>query len=257
VIVEVTGKAYSAHPNKKTNVTPQKRLSLGISIGHFRGNAGTLGGFVEVYDNGKKLPALIGSSHVLSMINTGEKNDDIIHPGWPDGPRVFKNRIGKLTNYTYLVHYQQKGDALNREDIAIVRPIEEKMIPSANLVPNPKDQKRRIKLKGCIPSDKLFEQLGESVYKLGRNGFSEGTLEVVNVPQYSVQFPNGKVYIFQDVGAVKNKGGHPFSKPGDSGSIIYNSAGQAIGTVLGASSTHSFFVPLSTSLEAVEAELRY
>ena len=256
VIVEVTGKAYSSIPIGKIKSSPQAKLVPGISIGHFRGSAGTLGGFVRISSKKEMWTGIIGSSHVLSMINSGQKGEDIIQPGWPDGPRVFDNRIGTLENYTYLVHYQQKGDALNTEDIAVIRPLAEDRLPISNLVTNPKDQKKKINLKGCLPSKELFKQLGESVYKVGRSsGFTEGILDVTNVPQYSVQLPNGRLYIFSDVAAVKNISRRPFSEPGDSGSIVYTSEGKAIGTVLGASSTHSFVVPLSTSLEAVKAEL--
>lgn len=256
VIVEVTGKAYSSKPFDKIQSPLQDNLVPGISIGHFRGCAGTLGGFARISNRKEKWTAIIGSSHVLSMINTGQKGEDIIHPGWPDGPRVFDNRIGTLENYTYLVHHQQKGDALNREDIAVVRPFADDRIPTANLVTNPKDQRKKINLKGCVPSEDLFKHIDESVYKNGRSsGFTEGVLEVTNVPQYSVQLPNRRVYVFSDVAAVKNMNNRPFSKPGDSGSIVYTSDGKALGTVLGASSTHSFIVPLSTSLKAVKAEL--
>ena len=256
IVVEVTGKAYAANPDAPIRERPETKLGPGISIGHFRGSAGTLGGFVRVSRGNENWTGIIGSSHVLSMINTGERGEDVIQPGWPDGPRVFDNRMGKLETYTYLVHYQQKGDALNGEDIALVRPLEDEKVPKANLVPKPKDPDRNMRLKGCLPSERLFEHCGESVYKVGRTtGFTEGVLDVTNVPQYSVQLPNGRVYVFRDVAAVKNKNRRPFSRPGDSGSIVYTSGGQAIGTVLGASSTHSFMVPLSASLKTIRAEL--
>lgn len=252
VVVEVTGKAFASNPDNKVKVTHRGKLTPGISIGHFRGYAGTLSGFVQVSGEAR----IIGSSHVLSMINTGEKGEDIIHPGWPDGARVFKNRIGTLEDYTYLVHHQQKEDPLNSEDIAVVKPVNPDSIPSRNLVINPKDQKRKIKLKGCIPSDSLFERIGEPVYKDGRtSGFTAGTLEVTNIAQFSVELPNGRVYIFTNVAAVKSGSRRSFSGPGDSGSIVYTGDGQAIGLILGASSTHSIVIPLSTCLKAIDAEL--
>lgn len=257
--VEVTGKAYSSKPDEALHQEPLHELSPGSSVGHYRGFPGSLGGFVEAGIQAKRWHGFISASHVLAMNNTAEMGDPILHPGSPDGARALGNKIGTLADYTYLVHYQDKDgdlDPLNTEDIALVKPDDAERLPSANLVPNPKDQDKKIKLSGYVPADQIFERVGEEVYKVGRTtGFTSGILDVANIMKFSIQLPNRKIYIYKDVYAVKNIGQKRFSRSGDSGSLVYTADGKAIGLVIGGSDKYILVSPLSTCLKAVKAEL--
>jgi len=259
IIVKVTGKAYSSRPNEVITQEPLEKLVPGASIGHYRGFPGSLGGFVTVKAKPRRWLGLIGASHVLAMNNTAKKGEPVLHPGSPDGARVLDNKIGTLANYTYLVHYQDEEedtDPLNTEDVALVKPDDPEKLPSANMVPNPKDPNSRVKLKDCLPAEHLFERVGEDVFKQGRTtGFTAGTLDVASVMSYSIQLPDGRVYAYKDLAVVKNKGSKPFSQPGDSGSIVYTEDAKGIGLIVGGSPEYTFLSPLSSCLRAMKAEL--
>jgi len=259
VVVKVTGKAYSSKPSERIEQEPLDKLVPGASLGHYRGFPGSLGGFVTYKARTKRSLGLISASHVLAMNNTAKKGEAVLHPGSPDGPRVLDNKIGTLVNYTYLVHYQDEDedtDPLNTEDIALIKPDDPERLPSANMVPNPNDPDTRIKLKGSIPAEQLFERVGEQVYKQGRTtGFTVGTLDVASVMNYSIQLPDGRLYVYKDLAVVKNVAGKRFSLPGDSGSIVYTTDGKAIGLVVGGSPEYTFISPISACLKAMKAEL--
>jgi len=256
VIVEVTGKAYSSTPSSVPRGTSSELLP-GFSIGHWRGYPGTLGGFVVVKAGSKTWAGIISASHVLSNNNAAAKGDRILYPGCPDGPRTLAQLIGTLADYTLLVHYQdEESDPVNTEDIAVVQPDNLASLPSANLVPNPKDPGRKIKLKGCVQAEQLFEYLGEPVYKTGRTtGLTCGILDVAKTRPPAIQLSNGRIYFYENVIAVKNQGQKAFSQPGDSGSIVYANDGMALGLIIGGSSEYTFASPLSSCLKAVNAEL--
>ena len=258
VIVEVTGILHSARPENKIPVEPQKKLSPGVSIGHYRGYPGTLGCFVNIKAGSTNWRGIVGSSHVLSMNNTAKKNDPILHPGWPDGFKTSSNIIGKLTAYSVLGHYQDDTDAPNEEDIAVIKPDDPDRLPSTNLVPNPRDPNKRIRLKGYVPANELYKRIGEKVYKIGRTTkFTEGTLNVTNIIEYYLTLPNGRKYRYHDLASVEPAGKGEFSRDGDSGSIVYTEDGLGIGLIVGGSliPSLSFFIPLSSCLTSVNAEL--
>lgn len=259
VVVKVTGKAYSSKPSDVIAMEPLPRLVPGASIGHFKGFPGSIGGFVTFKSKSKTVTGIISASHVLAMNNTAKKGEAILHPGSPDGPRVLENKIGTLANYTYLVHYQDEdddSDPLNTEDIALVKPDDPDRVPSTNMVPNPKDPTSRIKLKECFPAERLFEHVGEEVFKQGRTtGFTSGILDVASVMNYPIQLPDGKVYAYKDLAVVKNSGSKQFSQPGDSGSMVYTADGKALGLVVGGSPDYTFLSPLSSCLKAMKAQL--
>jgi hypothetical protein len=259
IVIRVTGKAYSSKPEDVMAQEPVQKLVPGSSIGHYRGFPGSLGGIVTVKTKSRPWLGLISASHVLAINNTADKGDPILQPGSPDGPRVLDNKIGILTNYTYLVHYQDKEgntDPMNTEDVALVKPSDEERLPAANMVPNPKDPKGKIKLKECIPAEQLFEVVGEEVYKIGRTtGLTSGILDIIGTLSYPIQLPDGRVYAYKDLAVVKNVGKDKFSQPGDSGSIAYTADGRAIGLVVGGSPDYTFLSPLSSCLKAMKAEL--
>lgn len=139
--------------------------------------------------------------------------------------------------------------------MALVKPDDPDKLPSANLVPNPKDPNTKIKLKEVIPADELFQHVGKEVYKQGRtSGFTTGILEIASVLSYPIQLPDGRLYAYRKLAAVKNVK-KKFSEPGDSGSIAYMEDGKAVGLVVGGSPDYTFLSPLSSCLEAMDAKL--
>lgn len=75
----------------------QEIVAPGISIGHRRGSAGTIGALV--YDRANGAPLLLSNWHVLQMKEddtAGVIGDEIVQPGPYDDNRVSENVVGRL-----------------------------------------------------------------------------------------------------------------------------------------------------------------
>jgi hypothetical protein len=259
VLVSITGVAQSSRPgDTKPQARTVTKLAPGLSVGHIRGYPGSLGCLVKGRTKGTDWPGFVSASHVLAINNTAEKEDPILQPGHPDGPRSLDNKLGTLANYIFLVHYRKGEEEIaptNTEDVALVRLEDDQNLPASNLVPNPDDPERRITIKGCIPAERLFEKIEEPVYKIGRtSGFTSGILEFTNIQPYPIRLPDRKSYLFKDVACVRPAKGS-FSLPGDSGSLVYSRDGMALGLIIGGSEEYTFISPFSSCLAAIGAEL--
>ena len=75
-------------------------LKIGISIGHYKITAGTLGGFVRSRDDGSVL--ILSNNHVLANENKGKKGDAVLQPGADDGGRNPEDKVGELLRFVRL-----------------------------------------------------------------------------------------------------------------------------------------------------------
>lgn len=82
--------APQAKTERKKRIEP---VCPGVSIGHVKSTAGTLGAIVT--DRGSHAPALLSNWHVFCGA-TGKVGDPIVQPGPFDDDRVSRNGIGKL-----------------------------------------------------------------------------------------------------------------------------------------------------------------
>lgn len=258
--INITGVAHSTWPQHPVSQINALDLRPGLSIGHYCGYAGTLGCILRIKSSHGEILSLAGASHVLAMINTANRGDAILQPGYPDGQKILTNRIGVITNYTYLVHYEESlayGQSANTEDIAVVQLDDQQHWPSANLVPDPRDPKnKKIKLKGYLSDEELIARINERVFKMGRTTeFTEGVYHGVIAGPQAIELPDRKVYLYKNVFMVKNKGMQAFSQPGDSGSLVYTLDGKAIGMIIGASDQITYLSPMSSCLKSMNADL--
>lgn len=187
-------------------------LEIGCSIGHLDGGAGTLGAFVELRDG---RPALLSNNHVLALFNHAETGDYVYQPGRQDVRRQLAgNRIARLYNFVPLSRSQRNhvdsAIAVIRDDISF----------HGNVIPiglrHPK-QGKILKL-----GDPLSLTAGTKVSKIGRTtGFRQGVVKAIALDNVSVRTPIGNL-MFDDTIEIEwlpNK--KPFSKPGDSGSVVF------------------------------------
>lgn len=257
--VTVTGKAHSYWPQDALPQHAPYDLCPGLSISHFSGFAGTLGCLVLVRSRKKEWISIASASHVLSMINSAQKDDPIILPGFPDGHRTLSNKIGVVTDFTFLVHHQNvvvQTRSVNTEDVAVAKLDNQENCPSVNLVPNPKNPDEKIKLKGCLSDEELIERMQEPVFKVGRTtSFTEGIFDAVTTTPHSIRLPDRKVYLYKNTLVVRNKGKKAFSLHGDSGSLVYTADGKGVGLIIGASNRTTYLSPLHSSLKVMKATL--
>jgi transposase len=176
------------------------------------GGAGTLGAFVELEDG---RPALLSNNHVMALFNYAETDDYIYQPGRQDVLRqLARNRIARLYEFVPLSRTQRNhvdsAIAVIRDDISF----------NGNIVPtglrHPK-QGKMLKL-----GDPLSLTAGTVVSKIGRTtGFRQGLVKAIALDNVSVRTPIGNLMFDDTIEIEWLPDKKPFSKPGDSGSVVF------------------------------------
>lgn len=217
-------------------------LRPGVSVAHVDVTAGTLGGFVTVDG---RLHAL-SNHHVLVGSPDARVGDPVLQPGPADGGRDPQDRIGALAG---LVPLDASTTALVD---AAVAALEEDTVdltyPSG-------------------PVTGTARVVGaETVEKIGRTtGVTRGRVTAFELDDVVVGYgPEVGEVSFDDQIEVEGLGRGPFSRGGDSGSLVYVPAtGRAVGLLFAGSETGgengaglTYLNPIDTVLEALGAELR-
>jgi hypothetical protein len=260
VETKVIGGAYSVNPGDMGRKPLAPPLYPGSSIGHIRGFPGTVGCVAQNRLGKESWIGVTSASHVLSILNTAKKGDPIIAPGHPDGPKSSASRCGSLDRYIFLTHYSKVSENTNHlccSDMAFVQIDEEYegQIPDGTWVISPSTE-QQMRIKGIVSRDKIFERSGEAVYKVGRTtDLTQGTLDLVRLQRQSIQLPDGKLYIYTDVMTVERIGEKAFSKPGDSGALVYTADAFALGFVIGGTDKTTWVAPIDQCLRDINAEI--
>ena len=170
----------------------------GISVGHYRITAGTLGCFVA---DQKDKVYILSNNHVLADSDKGKWMDPVLQPGKLDGGSRRKDIIAFLS---YLVPLSRT--TANTMDAAIAL-VDENEQPDFRIF-------KKGSVKGSLePANKL------KVEKWGRTtGHTTGTITTRNL-DIQVDFES-ETLEFQDQFEVKGNRGKMFCDGGDSGSLI-------------------------------------
>ena len=189
---------------------PQGRvrpLIIGVSVGHYRITAGTLGGFV-VLRKGGQVRAL-SNNHVLADEDRGKKGDAILQPGAYDGGRAPRDRIGTLDQAVKL-----KPRGANRVDAALCA-------VGGSVAYDPRTLRGVGTLSGLarapVPETAKVEKLGRTT------GHTRGRVTAFELDNLVVGYGVGDLR-FDDQIEVESDGNGPFSQGGDSGSLVFASA---------------------------------
>jgi hypothetical protein len=173
----------------------------GISVGHYRVTAGTLGCFVK--DEKDKI-YILSNNHVLANSNRCYWKDPILQPGILDGGIKTKDMIAQLSYYIPL-----ERSVPNAMDAAIAEIIPELKIDHR---PSAKHRMRTI-------TDPLY---GMKVEKYGRTtGHTKGKITVRSL-DLEVDY-DGYTFDFEDQFEIKGNRGKKFCDAGDSGALIFES----------------------------------
>ena len=240
----------------------------GVSIGHFKITAGTLGGVVR--DRASDARLVLSNNHVLANSNDAVPGDPIFQPGPYDGgsgandlfahlerfceivfttqPGVcslanayadFGNAIARLVGSQHRVEvYQTNPQAVNQVDAAVARPIKD-----ADLL----DEILEIGVvSGVAPAT-----LGMAVRKSGRTtGFTTGTINLLDAT-VDVSYGTGKVARFENQLVAG-----PMSQGGDSGSLVVAGGSlQAVGLLFAGSAQTTIFSPIQAVLDCLEVDI--
>lgn len=235
----------------------------GVSVGHRDITAGTFGYLVR---RGQDV-FILSNNHVLANSNNASPGDPILQPGPHDGGTTANDIIARLEDFVpidfgaspptcsvakgvaslvnaaarllgshHRVQAIRQTPGTNRVDCAIARPLSPDVVT------------REILQIGS-PTGVATASLGTQVQKFGRTtGYTQGEIVQVDVT-VTVNY-NGPVAVFTDqlmAGAM--------SQGGDSGSLVLDMQGRAVGLLFAGSDTNTILSPIGFVLEDLRVEM--
>lgn len=215
-------------------------LRPGVSVAHVDVTAGTLGAFVTV---GGAVHAL-SNYHVLSGTPAAQVGDLVLQPGPADGGRAPDDRVGTLAAR---VDLEPNGHAI--VDCAIALLDDPQVDPTYPV--------------GRITTTAKAVG-GESVGKIGRTtSVTAGRVTAIELDDVVVGYGEelGEL-TFDNQIEVESTGTGPFSRGGDSGSLVYREDGVALGLLFAGSEAGgdngtglTYLNPIDAVLDALGATL--
>ena len=189
----------------------QKRLSIGASVGHYLCSAGSIGFFARRDADGAI--GLVSNNHVLAACDEGEEYDDVLHPAPADNGRRESDVVGHLAG-----GYPRLDADAPTVDCAFARLRDGVQYDASTIGPDLRLQG------GLVPLESQRE-----VFKKGRStGLTRGRITAFAIDHCDVQLDVGIVIFDQQIEIASTDAG-PFSRPGDSGSLVVNPDGHAVG----------------------------
>ena len=183
-------------------------------------------------------------------------------PGRPDADVQKRDEIGEVVNYNALSSFRDIDDPdaiINTADVGIAK-LHDDARSYANLVRNPKNG-NEMQIRGVMDEDEIIDRLAENgyldVYIIGRtSGFSQGRLRAIGSTPVPLRIGRQKL-LYAELGFVLPLAkASQFSRPGDSGALVYSEDAKALGFVVGGSDRGTTLIHLAgTCLDSMEAEL--
>jgi len=224
----------AAMPNPKTKIRPAQP---GCSIG-FRDPtdqfvmAGTFGALVK----DRAGHYILSNNHVLADESRLPVGAPIFQPGLLDGGNVNTDQIAALTKFIPLL---ASG---NKIDCAVAKVTRNKLVS--------KDV-----LHIGAPTGTADAAIDMSVHKFGRTtSYTVGHIKSINT-DVTVGYDTGN-FVFQEQIIIVGTNRHPFSKAGDSGSLILErSTNKAVGLLFAGSNSHTIANHIGDVLQALKVTL--
>jgi len=239
VDIRVTG-AIRAH-GAFLGQTRARPVGIGYSVGHERATAGSVGCFVQRH--GDVSVHLLSSNHVLALSSRGTaaKNGDVVlQPGRKDG--------GKDLDVIGYVSYSEPLDstAPNLADAALCRLADDidhdhRTLADAGFIAGLADP---------LVGDEIVEKIGRTT------GHTRGRVAAFGIHVPAVTYPGGRILALGEQVEIESLGGQ-FSRPGDSGALIFVSqTNRAFALLNGGDSVgRTFCSPLATVFGIMGASL--
>ncbi len=194
----------------------------GVSVGHFKITAGTLGCLVR----SGRTQFMLSNNHVLADSNAGSTGDPILQPGSYDGGQNPRDAIARLSKFVPI----QFGGTLNYVDCAIAE------LDAGAGAP------RNIAY-GKLGATPVAPKVNLLVKKAGRTTqATRGRITDVNFTG-RVGYGTAGTATFAQQFIVRAQGKVPFSAGGDSGSLIMTQAGnKPVGLLFAGSETSGYTI---------------
>lgn len=252
-------RAFSS-PDPKSRYRPAQP---GVSVGHYKITAGTLG--LLVHRDGELF--ILSNNHVLANSNDAQLGDAILQPGPLDGGVDEQDRIAVLADFEPLDFGEQEAECSIAQTVATLlnllamstgsshrlQPVQK--TPGENLMDAALARVLESSLVVApilnlgLPTGVEEPELGQQVQKMGRTtGLTQGMVTQIDVT-VSVDYL-GKQAVFTDQIMTQ-----PISQPGDSGSAILDLQRKVIGLLFAGSTQATLFTPFQRILDRFDVEL--
>jgi hypothetical protein len=210
----------------------------GVSIGHVKITAGTLGCMVR---RGARR-FILSNNHVLANSNAAKSGDAIVQPGPYDGGRAPKDTIAKLAHF---VPIKFGGIAANSVDAAIAAPVSASLVTPKNV------------WYGTLSASPVAPVMNRLVKKAGRTTQrTRGRISGINATVRVGYGPSGPA-LFRNQIVIVSLSSAPFSQGGDSGSLIVTDAGnRPVGLLFAGSASHTIANPIRSVLTALNVQIQ-
>ena len=203
----------------------------GISIGHYKVTAGTMG--CVLWRGDKQV--ILSNNHVLAACDDANLGDIIVQPGIYDGGNPVSDRLGTLYDFVPLF---TEGEA--EVDAAICKPDTATDIDSEILEIG-------------SPKGIAAIALGDAVYKSGRTtGLTEGKVTAVDV-DILVTYSKGSRLMTNQIIADNVENQSQIAAGGDSGSVLLDGQHNLVGLLFAGGSMGDFLV--ANPIQPVMAKL--
>jgi hypothetical protein len=181
-------------------------LTVGSSMAHPRGRTGTLGFFARRNRDG--VLGFVSANHVIAAQDAGVEGDQILHPGPPDRANEGDSTcVGLLAG-----DYPRLADpGLRIADCAFGRLVDGVAIEPSFIGDGP-----ALRPEPVTPSKHV------EVSKIGRTtGRTHGRITALALDDFAINYSFGEVR-FKNQIEIESSDASPFSKPGDSGSVVFD-----------------------------------
>jgi len=236
----------------------------GVSIGHYKITAGTLGTVVRDRDSGDRL--ILSNNHVLANSNEATPGDLILQPGTADGGTTTSDVIAHLERFCTIEFSQEPGSCSLASSFAEIGNAIASLLGSKHRVQAIRANPQATNLVDCavarpindgdvldeilnigVVSGTLEATLGMAVRKSGRTtGLTTGTINVVDAT-ISVSYGVGRTATFENQLVAG-----PMSQGGDSGSLVVaGDALKAVGLLFAGSDQSTIFNPIQAVLDCL------
>ncbi|MGD1992292.1 MAG: hypothetical protein PVI59_03780 [Anaerolineae bacterium] len=234
----------------------------GVSLGHYRISAGTLGCLVEHDDQ----VFILSNNHVLADVNQAGPGDPILQPGPADGGTMedqiaaletyipidfgtdepecqlagtvatVLNRMAEWAGSQHRLEAVKQTPGVNRVDAALARPLSPDLVTAEILQIG-------------APTGVGVATLGTPVQKSGRTtGHTLGTITQVDAT-IRIDY-EGRIALFENQLVAS-----PMSQGGDSGSAVLDEASQVVGLLFAGSVQATIINPIDEVLAALDVEI--
>ena len=237
----------------------------GVSIGHYKITAGTLGVLVRDVETDEIL--ILSNNHVLANSNDATQGDPILQPGPYDGGTVAGDTLANLERFVPIQFESEQppvpcpfsqATARVANFFAWLVGSKHRLLPVVIQQANQVDGALAKPASTDVVSKEILEigevtedteaELGMEVRKSGRTtGLTRGTVQLLDA-SVSVDYGGGKIAFFTNQILTTN-----MSQGGDSGSLLVDGEGnKAVGLLFAGSDTVTIHNPIASVKDALK-----